>query len=145
MDAPEDAFGQRLFTMINTAEVMSILFTRVSMSLIADFRSTKHISAAVFVDDVVDSARKRLLSFRRLRPDLPLPDQLTLAFWTPAVREFRDGGALASLEGRCLMAGGPELGSTAVQAFGELLKIERQYLRSMALGEGMGTIWERER
>ena len=145
MDAPEDAFGERLFTMINTAEVMSILFTRVSMSLIADFRTTTHISPAVFADEVVDSARKRLLSFRRLRPDLPLPDQLTLAFWTPAVREFRDGGALASLEQRCLMAGGPELAATAVQAYGDLLKIERQYLRSMALGEGMGTIWERER
>lgn len=145
MNAPEDAFGERLFTMINTAEVMSILFTRVSMSLIADFRTTTHVPAAVFADEVVDSARKRLLSFRRLRPDLPLPDQLTLAFWTPAVREFRDGGALASLEERCLLTGGPELVRDASRAFGDLLKMERQYLRSMALGVGMGTIWERER
>jgi hypothetical protein len=145
MDAPEDAFGERLFTMINTAEVMSILFTRISMSLIADFRSTSRVPAEIMVDEVVDSARKRLLSFRRLRPDLPLPDQLTLAFWTPAIREFRDGGALASLEQRCLMAGGPALAASATRAFQDLLRIERQYLRSMALGEGMGTIWERER
>lgn len=145
MDAPEDAFGERLFTMIGTADVMSILFTRVSLSLIADFRTTTHVPPAIFVDEVVDSARKRLLSFRRLRPDLPLPDQLTLAFWTPAIREFRDGGALASLEQRCLMTGGPELAAGAVRAYGELLRIERQYLRSMALGEGMGTIWERRR
>lgn len=145
MDAPEDAFGERLFTMINTAEVMSILFTRVSMSLIVDFRSTSRVPAEIMVDEVVDSARKRLLSFRRLRPDLPLPDQLTLAFWTPAVREFRDSGALASLEQRGLLAGGPELAASAVRAFNDLLKIERRYLRSMALGEGMGTIWERER
>ena len=145
MDAPEDAFGERLFAMINTAEVMSILFTRVSMSLIADFRSPSRVPAEIMVDDVVDSARKRLLSFRRLRPDLPLPDQLTLAFWTPAIREFRDGGALASLEQRCLMAGGPELAASANRAFADLLRIERQYLRSMALGVGMGTIWERER
>ena len=145
MEPEDEPFQERLTGMIRTADVMSILFSRVAQSLILDFRTEPGKPPIVIADAVLDSARGRLLSFRRLRPELPLPDQLTLAFWTPAVREFELSGALEELLDRCQLEGGEPLRDEALAAYRGLKKMELQYLRSMVRGVGMGTIWERPR
>lgn len=145
MEPEEGPFQERLTAMIRTADVMSILFTRVAQSLIVDFRSEPGKPPIVTTDPIVDSARERLLSFRRLRPELPLPEQLTLAFWMPSVREFETNGALDALLDRCQLQGGEAMRDGAHSAYRRLLKREHQYLRSMVLGVGMETLWERPR
>ena len=143
-DEAED-FEARLRELLETAEVMSILFTRVSQSLIIDFRQTENVGPRVMTDEIVASAHDRFLSFGRLRPHLPLPEQLTLAFWTPGVREFRDIGMYTILTERCDAVGVTALVAEAQDSYRFLLKLERQYLCDMVRGVGMKTLWERPR
>jgi hypothetical protein len=149
MDDPlsheEEDFETRLRELLGTAEVMSILFTRVSQSLIIDFRHADNVGPRVMTDEIVASAHDRFLSFGRLRPHLPLPEQLTLAFWTPGVREFRDIGMYTVLAERCDAVGGRDLVAEAEDSYNFLLKLERQYLCDMVRGVGMRTLWERAR
>ena len=138
-------FEARLRELLGTAEVMSILFTRVSQSLIIDFRQSENVGPRVMTDEIVASAHDRFLSFGRLRPLLPLPEQLTLAFWTPGVREFLDIGMYTILAERCDAVGGKDLVAEAQDSYRFLLKLERQYLCDMVRGVGMKTLWERAR
>jgi hypothetical protein len=146
-NTPEEAedFAERLRNLLMTAEVMSILFTRASQSLIIDFRTTQAVGPRVTTDEVVSSAHDRFLSFGRLRPQMPLPEQLTLAFWTSAVREFKDRGMLDILTERSRRAAGQFLVDEVLDSYRLLLKLERQYLCDMARGIGMKTLWERAR
>lgn len=140
-----DDFEERLRALLGSADVMSILFTRVAQSLIIDFRQTETVGPRVMTDEIVASAHDRFLSFGRLRPHLPLPEQLTLAFWTPGVREFRDSGMLQVLIDRCIAAGGQPLVEEVLDSHRFLEKLERQYLCDMVRGVGMKTLWERAR
>jgi hypothetical protein len=138
-------FQDRLRAMLGEADVMSILFTRVAQSLIIDFRRTDEVGPRIMTDEIAASAHDRFLSFGRLRPLLPLPEQLTLAFWTPAVREFKDSGMLETLTQRSLRDGGESLVWEVRDSYEFLLHLERQYLSDMVRGVGMRTLWERER
>ena len=138
-------FQERLRAMIGGADVMSILFTRVAQSLIIDFRRAGEVGPRIMTDEIVATAHDRFLSFGRLRPLLPLPEQLTLAFWTPAVREFNDSGMLKALTDRSRTDGGDALVREARESYQFLLQLEQQYLRDMVRGVGMRTLWERAR
>lgn len=150
MDEPNtyegvEDFEERLRALLKTAEVMSILFTRASQSLIIDFRKTDSVGPRVITDEIVASAHDRFLSFGRLRPQLPLPEQLTLAFWTSGAREFKDSGMLDILIERSRRVVGQLLVDEVLDSHRYLLRLERQYLCDMARGVGMKTLWERAR
>ena len=70
---------------------MSFFFVRVGHSLILDFRSDTGVPPEILLDGMVGSPRERLLSFRRLRPSLPLPEEITLVPWLDPVADFRRG------------------------------------------------------
>ena len=144
---PDDTenFLERLGSLLRTAEVISIYFIRISQSLIIDFRRADSIGPRIMTDDAVASFHDRFLSFGRLRPSFPLPDQLTLAPWRHAVRTFDESGMLAILRERCLADTGPALLHEADDSYLFLLRLERQYLGNMVRGIGMRTLWERTR
>jgi hypothetical protein len=140
---PEEPFDDRIIEALRTAEVISVFFVRVGRSMILDSRAELGVQPAIILDDIVSTPQARLQSFRRLRPGLPLPDRLTLAPWTSAVRDFRDRGMLAVLLERCAREGGADLRAVAERSYQELVILERKYLRDLVRGVGMQTIWER--
>jgi hypothetical protein len=144
MNFDEDEFyPDQLKVALADAIVMSIFFIRVGSSLILDFRSAEGVDPAVLVDGMTASPRDRLLSFRRLRPELPLPEEITLAPWAERARDFERDGVLDRLIERCDEVGGAELIELARAAYLKLLAEERKILREMVSGAGMETIWER--
>jgi len=143
MEQPEEEFNARMIEALQTAEVMSIFFVRVGRSLIIDLRSDDATGPAAMLDDIVSTPEARLHSFRRLRPGLPLPDRLTLAPWTNAVRDFTRHGLLDALLERCRSEGGESLYAEAAKAFRQLEILEQRYLRDLVRGVGMTTIWQR--
>lgn len=143
MDRSEDAFHERILDALLAAEVMSIFFVRVGQSLIVDMRHVGRSGPAAMLDDIVATPHARLQSFRRLRPELPLPERLTLAPWTRSVRDFERDGLLDALLDRCGREGGAELREGAAQAYRQLEILERKYLRDLVRGVGMQTIWQR--
>jgi len=143
MDEVEGNYSERMLEAIRTSEVMSVFFIRVGQSLIADLRRGEETAPAVMIDDIVSTPQDRLQSFRRLRPGLPLPERLTLAPWTSAVRDFQESGLLEALLARCRLEGGEGLATDAETAFKRLAFLEQKYLRDLVKGVGMQTLWQR--
>ncbi|MCC6791833.1 MAG: hypothetical protein IT336_09115 [Thermomicrobiales bacterium] len=143
MDRSDAEFHERMTEALRTAEVMSVFFVRVGRSLILDTRRDGFSGPAAMLDDIVSTPQARLHSFRRLRPGLPLPERLTLAPWTRAVRDFAQEGFLDTLLERCEREGGDELREVASAAYRQLEILERKYLRDLVRGVGMQTIWQR--
>lgn len=138
----DEFYPDQLKVALADAIVMSIFFMRVGSSLILDLRSAEGVNPAVFVDVMTPTTRDRLLSFRRLRPELPIPDEITLAPWAERVHDFERDGVLERLIERCDEVGGAELMILARTAYLKLLSEERKILRDMISGAGMETIWE---
>lgn len=144
MNFDEDEFyPDQLKVALADAIVMSIFFMRVGSSLILDFRTAQGVNPAVLVDGMTPTPRERILSFRRLRPELPVPEEITLAPWAERVRDFESDGVLDRLLARCDEVGGAELMTMARTAYLKMLAAERKILRDMISGVGMETIWER--
>lgn len=143
MEQSEEEFDAKMLDALQTAEVMSVFFVRVGRSLILDMRREGETGPAAMLDDIVSTPQARLQSFRRLRPGLPLPERLTLAPWTSAIRDFRERGMLDAMLERCRREGGDELSDVAARAFRQLEILEQKYLRDLVRGVGMQTIWQR--
>jgi hypothetical protein len=143
MDPATDEFHERFVAAVRTAEVMSIFFLRVGQSLILDMRRHDDEGPVILLDEMVATPSDRLLSFRRLRPELPLPERLTLAPWPGAVTSLAESGILDAILDRCRLEGGEELVDQVQELYRELRVIERTQLRDLVRGVGMKTLWQR--
>ena len=139
----DEFYPDQLKVALADAIVMSIFFVRVGSSLILDLRTAEGVDPAVFVDGMTPTPRDRLLSFRHLRPQLPIPDEITLAPWAERVSDFEREGVLQRLLERCDEVGGGALIEMARAAYLKMMAEERKILRDMVSGVGMETIWER--
>ena len=143
MDPATDEFHDRFVAAVRTAEVMSVFFLRVGQSLILDMRRHGDEGPLILLDEMVETPSDRLLSFRRLRPELPLPERLTLAPWPGAVTSLAESGILDAIFERCRLEGGEELVDQVQELYKELKTIERAQLRDLVRGVGMQTLWQR--
>ncbi|MEA2593806.1 MAG: hypothetical protein QOF01_275 [Thermomicrobiales bacterium] len=143
MDPATDEFHERFVGAVRTAEVMSVFFLRVGQSLILDMRRHGDEGPVILLDEMVATPSDRLLSFRRLRPELPLPERLTLAPWPGAVRSLAESGILDAVLDRCRLEGGEELVDQVQELYRELKTMERTQLRDLVRGVGMQTLWQR--
>jgi hypothetical protein len=144
MEFEFDDYPIRMIEAISSAEVVCVFFVRAGHSLILDLRTDDGEQPVVLIDEIQATPRDRLLSFSRLRPNLPLPDEITLAPWTGRVSEFRESGVLEAMIERCIRIGGERFGDIARMRFSELVTLERDIMRSMVRGIGMETIWQRD-
>lgn len=140
---PDDDEDGNMIEAIGSASVLTIFFVRVGHSLILDLRTDHGESPAVLLDMMVGTPRERLLSFRRLRPNLPLPDEITLAPWPDRVRDFEELGMLDAMRDRLREAGGEELARSGTRIYRQLAAMEREMLRELVRGVGLQTIWQR--
>lgn len=143
MTEHDEDYVRRIIEAFAVAEVMSVFFVRVGRSLILDFRTADGVPPAVLLDGMVSSPHERLRSFERIRPELPLPERLTLVPWTAAVRHFDEEGLLGAMLARCEREGGEELRGSGESGFRSLRRLEQRYLRDLIRGVGMRTIWQR--
>ncbi len=139
----DEFYPDQLKVALADAVVMSIFFMRVGSSLILDFRTAEGVDPVVLIDGMAPTPRDRLLSFRHLRPELPIPEEITLAPWADRVSDFERGGVLQRLLERCDEVGGGLLIAMARTAYLKMLAEERKMVRDMVSGAGMETIWER--
>jgi hypothetical protein len=144
MDPAAEEFREQFVGAIRTAEVLSVFFLRIGQSLILDMRHHGDEGPVILLDQMVATPRDRLLSFHRLRPELPLPERLTLAPWPGAVTSFAEGGMLDAILDRCRLEGGDALIDQVHELYRELQTIERTQLRDLVRGVGMKTLWQRE-
>ena len=92
---------------------------------------------------MVSSAKERLESLQRLRPEFPLPDEVRLAPWVGFVRSMRDTGVYDALLERCSTTGNQTLVDACQDALRALEKTEQRLVRAIIRGDTTRTIWQR--
>ena len=121
---------------IDEVEVISLYFPVLSTTLLLDTRSTYGVPAYMKLVPMAQDAGGRLRSLRRLRPQLPRPESLTMIPWTRRVNALRRLGVWDRLEGRFGDCG------RADTIFAQLEDLERRELAGAVLGRGYKTLWQ---
>ncbi len=143
MDPERDAFHLGVIDAISNNDVLSIFFPYAMRSWIIDMRHTLLSPPLLAVDGMVASPEARLQSFRRLRPEMPGPAELTVIPWIGHVRQLESTGVLAAIYIRCKLADRAGLDTQVARCYDELIQAETKVKRQIILGVGMQPLWRR--
>ncbi len=143
MDSARESFHLDVIEAIATHDVVSLFFPYAMRSWIIDMRHTLLSPPMLIVDGIVGSPDARLQSFRRLRPEMPNPAELTVVPWIGHVRQLERTGVLAAIYVRCREVGQSALDGEVARCYEELIKAETNVKRQIILGVGMQPLWRR--
>lgn len=127
---------------IEEADVVTFYFPLLGKTLLVDTRCNQYVGPMVRVVPIARDSNDRLHSVRRLRPQLPRPDSITMIPWTGRVESIVTLGIwdhlLARFEdkrdaGHCRDA--------AVRSLEKLRRLERLEMASAILGTRYETLW----
>lgn len=146
MDPSEQQiFPDYVIDAVRTSEVLCIFFPYAMRSWIIDSRRTATSDPKVVVDGMVGSPAARVESFRRLRPELPLPTTIALVPWIGYARQLALTGVLDAIYERCRWEVGDELAAEAERCYKAVVQAEDEIKRQVVRGVGMRVIWQRPR
>ena len=134
-----------IFNMIGEADVFVVRFAAIEQRLLVDARVDEEGMPYIAMVPPARSAEERYRYLRQLRPDLPLPEQITVIRWPRGIVAMRELGVWERIEQRLTDAGGDAAIEKTDHAFREGRRLERADLfAAIKGGEGYETIWERE-
>lgn len=145
MSANSDRFHVEVINAVATHDVIALFFPYAMRSWIIDMRQTLMSPPVLIVDGMVGSPEARLESFRRLRPELPNPAELTVIPWIGHVRQLEPTGVLEAVYARCRKEANDSLNSQVKRCYEELIEAETKVKRQIILGVGMQPLWRRTR
>ncbi|HJM90082.1 MAG TPA: hypothetical protein QF624_10765 [Dehalococcoidia bacterium] len=128
---------------VDEADVVSVYFPMLRKTLIVDTRVCEDAGPLVQVVDMVQNASERFRSLRRLRPQFPRPESITLIPWVMRVSSLRQTGVWGHLTAR-LSDSGAEILDDAASCFDELATLERREMWQALNGSEYHTIWRRD-
>lgn len=126
---------------IDTAEVMSVFFPTLRRAVVIDTRHDDKTGPMVIVLPMVASPEERLRSIRRLRPNLPQVNSLTLIPWPRYVASLVRLGVWGRIVKRFEGSGHTEAVAACESALAELERLEKAELAAVVRGENYHTIW----
>ena len=144
-DQQREAYTHRIIETVRTTEVMSLFFPTAMRSLILDMRRSLVSEPRILVDRIVTSPAARIQTFRRIRPEMPLPINVTIIPWSGYVMQLVETGVLEAIYERCRWEGDEALEASAKACYQSLVTIERELRRELVFGAGMKTLWQRNR
>jgi hypothetical protein len=129
---------------IRDAEVISLYFPHLRKTLLIDTRTDGRTGPLVAVVEMTNSSQERLRSLRRMRPQFPRPDSITMIPWQRRAGSLHDLGVWRCLEERLteVAPASPALDEAAA-CLEELCAYERRELRRAITGEQYHTLWGR--
>ncbi len=142
-DREQTAFPEEVIAAVRSIDVASIFFPYAMRSWILDLRKSVDSGPKVLLDGIVASPQERLESFRRIRPDLPNPETLTVIPWIGHARQLEETGVLDAIFQRCRTEGGETLVADATACYQALIEAETAIKRQIILGVGMQPLWRR--
>lgn len=146
MDNAFDLGAGRLINAIksDSVPVLSLFFPRLGHSLILDTRHNPAVPPAILVEPVARSPEARRQSFARLRPQLPVPEQLAVAPWHGSTRALVETGVYDAILDRWRSLDHPEGEADMARALRQLARLERATLRDLLFGATGRTLWQRD-
>ena len=136
---------EEMLESIATAEVMSVYFPTLWKSVVLDTRSSEKEGPMVSVMPMVASPQERLRNIRRLRPNFPRLNNLTLIPWVRSVDSLVRLGVWDRLVQRFKDSGHQEAVDACGSVLDELKRLERAELFSAVQGNNYHTIWSADR
>lgn len=138
-DIDIDAVNQN----VEEAEVVTFYFPMLRHTLLVDTRCGPQEGPLVRLVAMVDSSAQRYESLRRLRPQLPRPESLTMIPWAHSIGALESTGVWEHVTARLLECGGPEVLIDAGGCLRELRMLELTELRLAIRGAEYRTVWGR--
>lgn len=134
-----------IFQVIDEADVFVVRFSAIEQRLLVDSRLDEDGLPFIAMVPPARSAEERYRYLRQHRPDLPLPEQITVIRWPRAMAAMRDLGVWERIEQRFSTVGGDAAVEAAARVFREGRRLERaDIVAAIRGGEGYETVWERE-
>ena len=130
---------------IDDAEVFIVRFPRIERRLLVDARAADGDPPQIRIVPRVSSAAERYRYLRELRPDMQLPEQITVFTWPRQAEAMRELGIWQLIEDRLVRLGGADLARACDEALNALAVAERaEVVAVIRGGEGFETLWERD-
>lgn len=128
---------------IDEAAVVSLHFPMLRRTLLIDTRCGPNEGPLVCVVTMVNNSSERFDSLRRLRPELPRPESLTMIPWPHSVGQLETTGVWERVTARLQECGGAEVLIDARRCLRELRSLELNELRHAITGSQYRTVWGR--
>lgn len=122
---------------IQEAEVVCVYFPAFNQTLLVDARTAPNVAPLMAVVPMVRTAADRIRSLRRLRPQLPRPDSITMIPWGRRVHSLIECGLWANLLARV------EDDECAEECMRRLRSMELTEFRDAIVGRSYQSIWSR--
>ena len=130
---------------IDEADVLIIRFHVLPERLLLDMRTDGGHPPLIQLVAPVASPEERYRYLSRVRPDMPLPEDITVMVWPRYFEVMRTAGIWQRILDRLVALGGPELRPLADQVFLEAEATERREIQAAIVGgDGYESLWERE-
>ena len=126
---------------IAEAEVVTLYFPLLRKTLLVDTRSNAATGPFIRVVPMASSSGERFDSLRRLRPQLPRPDSITMIPWGRRVASLEDAGVWDRLLARLSEAGDARILARARDCLAELCRLEQEELGNAIRGTQYETVW----
>ncbi|MBT3554746.1 MAG: hypothetical protein HN926_09935 [Chloroflexi bacterium] len=132
-----------VFKFISNAEVLAVFFPKFGQSVVIDIRPKDGVTPLVRVVPMARSIADRLRTIKRMRPDLPRPQDIIAIPWVGYVEAMKMSGLWDKVVARIEESGFPDAVTAAETAFEELIRLERRELAQLIMGEQYETLWAR--
>jgi hypothetical protein len=126
---------------IAEAEIVTLYFPMLRKTLLVDTRCTDSVLPYVGVVPMARNSSERFESLKRLRPQLPRPDSITMIPWARRIHAIEDAGVWQRIVARLSETGGADAVARASGCLEQLYALEHQELSNAIRGHQYETVW----
>ena len=133
-----------IYSVIENSDVFIIRFNLIDKRLLVDARTSENELPIIKLVPKVKSAEERYLYLQRERPNMKLPEQITVFEWPRKVELMQELGVWNRINDRMISLGGDMLQDTCDQVIAEAIRLEKaDLLLAIIGGDGYETLWEK--
>lgn len=137
IDSGSDLDIEAAIQNIQEAEIVCVYFPAFNQTLLVDARTTPHVGPLMAVVPMTRTPADRIRSLRRLRPQLPRPESITMIPWGRRVASLVDCGLWPHLLARV------EDHAAAEECMARLRAMELSEFRDAIVGRSYQSLWSR--
>ena len=114
-----------IYSVIENSDVFIIRFNLIDKRLLVDARTSENELPIIKLVPKVKSAEERYLYLQRERPNMKLPEQITVFEWPRKVELMQELGVWNRINDRMISLGGDMLQDTCDQVIAEAIRLEK--------------------
>ena len=134
-----------IYSVVEDSDVFIVRFNLIDKRLLVDARTTENDLPIIKLVPKVKSAEERYLYLQRERPNMKLPEQITVFEWPRKIELMRELGVWKRISDRMISLGGDLLQDTCDNVISEAIRLERaDLLLAIIGGDGYETLWEKD-